>query len=105
MTHPEKRNAPAGNRGTSKQVRADLTNTPSLTDPVDEVTAQLAVHGVYVAVVHVRTENGAPRWSRRIYLSLHSAQKAVDRAHMRGHRAYVVLCQLHATGIRTGGPL
>ncbi len=70
-------------------------DTPSLPDPVDETTARAAVHGVYVVVVHLRTVDDSPRWSRRLYLSLHSAQRAVDRAHMRGQRAYMVLCQLH----------
>lgn len=63
------------------------------------------VNGVYVVVVHTHVPGGHPRWTRRIYMSLHSAQRAQDRAVMRGARAYLVLCQLHAVDTRLGGAL
>lgn len=96
MTTPDSRTAPAGNQGHSEQLSTNNISEPSLPDPVGETTARAAVDGVYVAVVHTKTVDGNPRWSRRIFLTLQSAQKTVDRAHMRGQRAYVVLCQLRA---------
>ncbi|GAA1118136.1 hypothetical protein GCM10009670_04150 [Citricoccus alkalitolerans] len=63
------------------------------------------VDGVYVVVVHSRPEGRAPRWTRRIYMSLHAADKARSRASMRGDRAYLVLCQLQAVDTRLGGAL
>lgn len=52
--------------------------------------AALHVAGAYVAVVH--TAHGKHR--RRVFLTLSSAQSAVDRAIEAGHEADVVLCRL-----------
>ena len=49
-------------------------------------------------VVIVITPQGRAR--RSVYLSLHSASQAVDRAHNRGQHADMVLCQL----VPIGGP-
>lgn len=50
-------------------------------------------------VIAVVTESAVsdidePKRSRRIYLSLHSASKAVQRAELRGQRASLILCRL-----------
>lgn len=95
------RNALAGNQGISKHSSTEQIDTPSLT----EIDPAGLVDGVYVVVVHTRTVDGSPRWSRRLYLSLHSAQKSLDRAVMRGQRAYLVLCKLQAVDTRLGGAL
>lgn len=52
--------------------------------------AALHVVGAYVAVVN--TDLGTHR--RRVFLTLSSAQRAVDRAIEAGHHADVVLCRL-----------
>lgn len=95
------RNAPAGNQGISKYSSTEQIDAPSL----PEIDPTGLVDGVYVVVVHVHTATGTHRWTRRLYLSLHSAQRAVDRATMRGDRAYLVLCQLRAVDTRLGGAL
>lgn len=48
----------------------------------------------YAVVVITEQPEGEPRYARRLYLSLHSAEKAVRRAEFRGRRAALVLCQL-----------
>lgn len=93
--------APAGNRGLHKHSSTDQIDTPSLPE-IDPVGL---VNGVYVVVVHSRPEGRSPRWTRRIYMSLHAADKARSRAAMRGDRAYLVLCQLQAVESRLGGAL
>lgn len=56
------------------------------------------VAGVYVVVVQVRGDHVPPRYRRRTYWNLPSAQRAVDLAHMEGLDASVVLCQLVPAG-------
>lgn len=56
------------------------------------------VAGCYVAVVQVRGTDLAPKYRRRVLFNLPSAQRAVDRAHMAGLDASVILCQLIPAG-------
>lgn len=51
------------------------------------------LEGVHVLVVAVDHPDG-PRYRRRFMLSLDSAQKAADRAVMRGHRASIILARV-----------
>ena len=51
------------------------------------------LEGVHVLVVAVDHPDG-PRYRRRFMLSLDAAQKAADRAVMRGHRASIVLARV-----------
>ena len=48
----------------------------------------------YAVVVVTEQPDGELRYARRIYLSLHSSQKALKRAVQRGQRAELVLCRL-----------
>lgn len=52
------------------------------------------VTGVYVAVVQIRGDHVPPRYRRRTYWNLPSAQRAVDKAVMEGLDASVILAQL-----------
>lgn len=74
---------------------AEQHNTLSLADATPNGTDHTAqVAGVYVAVVQVRGDRLPHRYRRRTYWNLPSAQRAIDRAHMAGLDASVVLCQL-----------
>lgn len=56
-----------------------------------------AVREAYVIAVVTETtpvDGADPARSRRTYLSLHSATKAVRRAEQRGQRAALILCRL-----------
>ena len=53
---------------------------------------------VHVVVVQIRGTDAAPRYRRRVLFNLPAAQKAVDRAHMAGLDASVILCQLIPAG-------
>ena len=74
--------APHQSAATNGQV-----HTASLPDAAD------LLEGVHVLVVAVDHPDG-PRYRRRFMLSLDSAQKAADRAVMRGHRASIVLARV-----------
>lgn len=52
------------------------------------------IDGVFVAVV----ETGSGHFRRRVYFSLQSANKAVQRARNTGVSARVVLCELKSLG-------
>ena len=80
-TGNERQSRPEANRA-AKDV-SDDTGTITLTDP------QALAHG---HAVLVSTPSG--RWSRRLYLSLHSADKAMQRAQDRGQVAHCVLVEL-----------
>lgn len=96
------RMAPAGNQGHSgdHHIAALSTNTS-----LAEIDPRGLVDGVHVVVVHSKDSTGNSRWTRRLYLSLHSAERALGRARMRGDDAYMVLCQLRAVDARPGGDL
>jgi len=81
-----KKNPPAGNQGSLENHSCD---TPILAPSHDGLVA-----GVYVAVVQIKGDHAPARYRRRAYWNLPSAQRAVDRAHMDGLDASVVLCQL-----------
>ena len=97
--------APASNGSHPEQEKNHHVAASPAVSSLPEIDPVALVHGVYVVVVHSRPEGRSPRWTRRIMLSMHSAQKAVDRATMRGDRAYLVLCQLQAVDTRLGGAL
>lgn len=94
-----KRNRPAAN-GTAPK---NSVSTDSLPDAVESRPDRAAlVAGVYVAVVEVRGEHIPPRYRRRTYWNLPSAQRAIDRARMDGLEASMVLCQLVPVGGASG---
>ena len=76
-------------KGAHESATTDLTVTAG-TDSARE--ARRRVSG-YVVVVR----NGG-RWTRAIYLSLHSANQAVERAQARGASPHLVLVQLVPVG-------
>jgi hypothetical protein len=80
---PPKRRA--GRSASSPEVVAKPTtgNTATTRDSTE-------LHAAYVVVVV--SPYGQPR--RRVYLSLHHATQAVQRAHAKGQPAHMVLCRL-----------
>ena len=90
MILPDMQNAPADNEGAATA----LNDIPSLADTSHGIDPTGLVAGVYVAVVEVRGEHVPPRYRRRVFFNLPSAQRAMDRAVMDGLEAHVVLCQL-----------
>src|SRR5687767_5393552 len=62
------------------------------TDPTEASLTQAAdIADAYVVLVHSPDDDRA---SRRPFLSLHSATKAMQRAQKRGQRAELILCRL-----------
>lgn len=74
-------------------VNLDLNSTVPNSSDIFPAHAGL-VAGCYVAVVQVRGTGVAPKYRRRVLFNLPSAQRAVDRAHMAGLDASIILCQL-----------
>ena len=68
------------------QSNTNTTTKPFYADPA-------AMCEAYAVVVTIAAEE-ATKTVRRLYLSLHSAEKAVRRAEIRGSRAALVLCRL-----------
>lgn len=101
----EKRMAPAGNQGHSGDHHHDHLAELPASSSLPEIDPRGMVDGVHVVVVHSKDSAGNSRWTRRLYLSLHSAERALSRARMRGDDAYMVLCQLRAVEARGGGVL
>lgn len=90
---PDNRNATAGNGGESQNIKASDLLLSSLDAGTD--FAPQARRRAQACVVVVR--NGG-RWTRAVYLSLHSANQAVDRARARGADPYLVLVELVPVG-------
>ena len=77
--------------GTNRTAKISSGDDNSLPAPAAYFTdAAIYVAGAYVAVVHTAHE----KRHRRVFLTLSSAQRAVDRAIEAGHDAEVVLCRL-----------
>ena len=95
MIHPDMQKAPVGDEG----LATALNDNPSLADTSHGIDPAGLVSGVYVAVVQVRGEHVPPRYRRRTYWNLPSAQRAMDRAVMDGLEAHIVLCQLMPVGV------
>lgn len=79
-----------------------MTRHSRVNTPVSETSEPLPDHaglvaGCYVAVVQIRGTEGAPHYRRRVVFNLKAAQRAVDRAHMAGLDASVILCRLIPT--------
>lgn len=91
----ERESRPGTNR-TAKISSGDDSSLPAAADYFTD--AAIYVAGAYVAVV--QTAHGKHR--RRVFLTLSSASRAVDRAIEAGHAAEVVLCRLVPV---TGGAL
>lgn len=72
--------------------------TPSLSGTAHDIDPIGLVAGVWVAVVEVRGDHVPPRYRRRTYWNLPAAQRAIDKAHMDGLEAHVILCQLIPAG-------
>lgn len=82
---PEKRSRPADN-GTAKDHQG-AGSTPIVAADTDDLTYQ----GRALAVL-VEDKNG--KYRRRLYLSLRSAERAVQRAQARGRDARAILVRL-----------
>ena len=81
-------NAPASNEGASNNHQAAPDSTPRR----DSVLAAAAGYAVLV-------ETGEGRYRRRLFLTLASAERAVNRARARGRYAYLVLVTLTPTAV------
>lgn len=74
------------------QAASESNNVVAASSPFyAAVRASCEAHAV---VVVTEEPDGEQRYARRLYLSLHSAQKALKRAEKRGRRAELVLCRL-----------
>lgn len=79
--------SPGNDRIRPAQADSVSNSVPTTTDSVYDVRA---VCEAYVVLVQTTDE----KMRRRVMLSLHSAEKAVRRAELRGHSAELVLCRL-----------
>lgn len=84
------RSRPAGNQTANEISVAGDTHILSAAPPISAEDALEFIAGAYVAIV--TTTHGHHR--RRVFLSLHSAEKAIRRARAAGHTADIVLCEL-----------
>lgn len=73
----------------------DEGNTSSIAEIVSrgEVFGQ-ALDGIYIVVAEIKSPGPEPRYRRRFYAQLASAQLAVDRARMNGRDAYLYIGQV-----------
>lgn len=93
MSHAQE-SRPGANRAA-----VNLDSGTSVPNNTDNYPAHAGlVAGCYVAVVQVRGTDTAPKYRRRVLFNLPSAQRAVDRAHMAGLDASIILCQLIPVG-------
>lgn len=83
-----KNNAPAGNEGAETGLVNQDHDTPT------EAQIRAAVAGYAVLV-----ETGEGRYRRRLFLTLASAERAVNRARERGRYAHLVLVTLTPTAV------
>jgi hypothetical protein len=75
-----------------------LAGTPS-TDPTEASVRQTADIEAACSVYMVLLITPRDKILRKPYMSLHSAQQALQRAQDRGQRAYFVLCRLEPVGV------
>lgn len=75
-------------------------NTPNT--PADLPEPAHLLEGVYVVLVAHHTA-GELRTRRRVFFNLPAAQRAVDRATMRGQHAAVIMCRLNPVRTFAGG--
>lgn len=55
-------------------------------------------HGLYIVVVHIKSDGPTPRYRRHPYFGLAAAQRRVDRARQDGRDAYLLAYELRAAG-------
>ena len=84
---PENENTTAGNGGASWE--------PSTSNSTRNEQAVLNAAAGYAVLV----ETGEGRYRRRLFLTLASAERAVERARERGKYAYLVLVTLTPTAV------
>ena len=87
MTRPE-HSRPAAN-GAANESRTDGVSPASVPHPDDFPVGRVACAAYVVLVV-----TPAHKYRRRVFLSLHSASAAVQRAQAKGQPARLMLCQL-----------
>lgn len=75
-------------------------NTPSI--PADLPSPARLLEGVYAVHGAHHTPVG-PRTRRHVLFNLPAAQRAADRATMRGQNAAVIMCRLNAVHTFAGG--
>lgn len=94
MMTPEKRMSPAGNRGHSKKIQGGESGSSLPERDVLEAVN----HGLYIVVVHIKSDGPTPRYRRHPYFGLAAAQRRVDRARQDGRDAYLLAYELRAAG-------
>ena len=83
---PEKVRPPAGNQGAQEKAPADGLSAATLLASADIQTA-CTLHLVLLV-------SRSGKFVRKPYLSLHSAQAALQRAQERGQECHLVLCRV-----------
>lgn len=56
------------------------------------------LNGCYIVIAQIKSPGPKPRYRRRFYANLPSAQQAVDRAIMQGKDAHLILARLTVVG-------
>lgn len=65
---------------------------------MDRETFEAELNGCYIVVAQIKSAGPEPRYRRRFYANLSSAQRAVDRAIMQGKDAHLILARLTVVG-------
>lgn len=88
---PTRRSRPRANEtGQTKKVPTAVVTPMVPPTPTDGVDLAGILSGVLVVVVRLDNDH----YRRRVFLSLSAAERAVRRAHDRGHDAELVMCSL-----------
>lgn len=91
MTAPRQQNRPGGGSGAVQSVVATQgQNTGSL--PVPHLTAEERATTIPAYCLLVKTPTD--RTTRRLFLSLHAAMRAAERAQQRGSAVHLELCEI-----------
>lgn len=100
MTLINDRGRPVTTQTASNVITNDTTSIPRTGDLLADLDA-LAEHlrGYYVVQVVV---DDAGHRRTNFYRSAKAAERAVERARLRGRHAHVTLCQLHPVGVVSG---
>lgn len=93
----EERSRPAGDGTATQESNAGQALTSLVPTAPNGTAATLTGYAVLVTI----PADHDPRTRRRLYLSLHSAQRAMERAEARGLDAQLLLVRLVPEGVGT----
>lgn len=89
-------NSPGVRKENQKVTTPNDSSIPSQGKGREVFEAELS--GCYVVVAQIKSPGPEPRYRRRFYANLPSAQRAVDRAVMQGKDAHLILARLTVVG-------